>query len=108
MKLYEKYYEFYTQLQKKYKNVALLLQVGGFYEIYCDKDNNRSNAQEICRIMNIKLSTKDPRYKDGPKMGGFPIDILDKYKRVLVNNGFTIVVVNQIPLNKKVNFLIVP
>lgn len=96
----EKYYIFYNELCEKYGKVALMLQNGGFYEVYCENDYSKSNAQELCRVMNISLNIKDSRYPNGPRMGGMGVEFFDKYRRVLLENEYTVVVVGQVPQDK--------
>jgi len=96
--LYQKYFEFYDKLTRKYgDNVALLLQMGGFFELYCDYDYSKTNVKELCKIMNIRLNPKDSRLEKSTRMAGFPIYNLDKFLKILVNHDYNVVVVEQIP-----------
>ncbi len=93
--LYEQYYDIYDEFAAKYSKVALLMQVGGFFEIYSPKDFSRGNAREITRLMNCDLVNKDPRNLDSPLMGGFPLHAIDKNLLKLSENDYTVIVVEQ-------------
>ncbi|KAF8898515.1 muts domain V-domain-containing protein [Infundibulicybe gibba] len=64
----------------KFPHCILLTRVGQFYESYF------SQAQEVSRLLNIKLTT---RKWDGQRidMCGFPLMHLDKYLKILVQKN---------------------
>ena len=93
--MYEKYQEVWTTHRDLYgPKTALLYQVGGFFEIY-DTENpitgeTNCNIRTVAEICQLSLS-------QGPNtlFGGFPVDSLEKYEQILVNAGWTVVVVTQ-------------
>ena len=89
---------------------ALLFQVGGFYELY-DTENlttgtTECNVREVAEICQLSISTK-PVGDSQTLFGGFPIDALPKYERILVTAGWTVVIVEQRKNGTKVESRIV-
>ena len=77
---------------------ALLYQVGGFYELY-DTENlttgsSECNVREVAEICQLSITTK-PAGANQTLFGGFPVDALPKYERILVAAGWTVVIVEQ-------------
>jgi DNA mismatch repair protein MutS len=99
MLLYEKYYIFYEELTKKYKKVALLLQVGSFFEIYSPQDCSRTNICELSRVMNIRYGLKDHKSSNPYMFAGFPVNTVDKFIKILVQQKYTVVLVEQVSRN---------
>ena len=91
----DEYYRRFDELSKKYPKVAVFMQVGKFFELYCANDFSKSNARELTKLMNCELKPKDPRRTDSPLMGGFPLPSLDKNIQRLVDLDFTVVVYEQ-------------
>ena len=104
--------EEYFRLQDKYsikygkENTILFLQVGSFYEAYQTMEDG-FNLQHISDILNILVSKKNKSIVEvslkNPYMLGFPIITLDKFLKILIDNGFNIVIGEQItpPPNPK-------
>lgn len=90
--------EDYLDLQEKYQNkygdkTIVLMQVGGFFELYGieNDDENRGIIREISRITNLSVSKKSEKYL----MAGFPLHSFTKWKDILLDEGFTIVKIEQ-------------
>ena len=90
--------EDYLDLQEKYQNkygnkTIVLMQVGGFFELYgIENDNNkRGIIREISKITNLSVSKKSDKYL----MAGFPLHSFTKWKDILLNEGFTIIKIEQ-------------
>lgn len=99
--MYRKYYEVWKEHSEKYgPRTALLYQVGGFFEIY-DTENlttgsTQANIREIAEICQFSLTQH--LVGDGNQQtlfGGFPEGALAKYEKILVQAGWTVVVVVQ-------------
>lgn len=96
--------EFYLDFYKKYKNkygekIAVLMQVGSFYEIYSqtltEDGEIIGNSQKISEILNIQcVKKKNP--KDS-FMCGFKVDYISKYIPLLHSNGYTVIIIDQDP-----------
>ncbi|KAJ3214459.1 Mismatch repair protein msh3 [Dinochytrium kinnereticum] len=74
------------QIQSRYENHILLVQVGGFYEIYeyCDY------LEEIAHLLGLSIGGKEPRF------AGFPVASLNKYVEKLLEAGKTVAIVDQV------------
>jgi DNA mismatch repair protein MutS len=100
--MYTKYYTVWKEHADRYgPRTALLYQVGGFYEIY-DTENLTSgrtlaNIREIAELCQLSLTVHEvPGHPDTQTLfGGVPDYALAKYEKILVNAGFTVVVVGQ-------------
>ena len=99
--MYRKYHEVWSAHAAKYgARTALLYQVGGFFEIY-DTENLTTGATN-CNIRGIaeicQFSLTQHLIDDGKSQtlfGGFPEGALAKYEKILVQAGWTVVVVVQ-------------
>jgi DNA mismatch repair protein MutS len=83
--------------------LVVLMNVGSFYELYGvinDEVSVGPPLYEIADLLNVQVAKKDKRvlkvdFKNHLMIGWPEIAIL-KYKRVLVNNGYTTVTVDQV------------
>lgn len=72
-----------------YKDCVVLTQIGSFYELYFE------HAVEYSKMLNITLSRRKTTHVDVP-MAGFPINNLQKYLKILVQeNGKGVVLTDQ-------------
>lgn len=92
-KLFKEYYNLHEEFKLKYgERIAILMQVGKFYEMYAPADYSfSSNIQEIAAILNCNMT-----WKDTERMSGFPLVSLDKNVKRLTDNDFTVVIIDQI------------
>jgi DNA mismatch repair protein MutS len=81
----DEYYEVYEELSKKYNRLALLMQVGDFFEIYSPLDYSRTNLMELKNLLNFRDGIKN-----GYRMIGVPIDSFYKHLTRLVEHDFTV------------------
>jgi len=92
----------YTQTYKsKYgEKCIILMQVGSFYEMYSIKDDTSEDIYAIADICNIQISRKNKSITEvslqNPLMAGFPLYTLKKFTSILLNNNYTIVLVEQV------------
>jgi len=94
---YLKYMEEYS---KKYGELTIvLMQVGSFFELYSIIENCPF-IYKIADICNIQVSRKNKSIKDvsrsNPLMAGFPLYVLNKFIQILLQNNYTIVLIEQI------------
>jgi DNA mismatch repair protein MutS len=98
--MYKKYYDVWATHAAKYgSKVALLYQVGGFFEIY-DTENlvtgtTQVGSRQIAEICQLSLTAHPVSADLQTLFGGFPEAALSKFERILVHAGFTVVVVVQ-------------
>ncbi len=97
------YFDYQLEFEKKYGNkTAILMQVGGFFELYgVDNETEKiGNAKAICDLINIILSRRDKsnleNSRKNAQMAGFPIANLHKYVNVLIQNSYTVVVIEHV------------
>ena len=100
----DSYFRLTKEYRLKYPNskVAILMQVGSFYEIYGYEKNNEvdvsySELDEISKICDFSVANKKRvNEKERYVMAGFPDHIgLDKYVSLLMKSNFIVPVFNQ-------------
>lgn len=98
-KIHEEYFRLTAEYKSKYgEQVALLMQVGAFFEIYGHKIGDalptKSNIIEISHICGgLAIADKKVTYQGGQiVMAGFRDYNLDKYLPFLMEAGYTVIV----------------
>ena len=95
----------YLEELTKYKKIhghqtILLMQVGGFFEIYAFEDESIvETLHDVAAICNFQISKKDKKKalsRSNPYMAGFPLAAIDKYISILINNNYTTVLIEQV------------
>lgn len=95
-------YIFYTkEYKQKYgEKTIVLMQVGSFFELYSITDDTDSEIYKIADICNITISKKNKSVLEvnnhNPLMAGFPLYTITKYQNILLQNNYTIVMIEQI------------
>jgi DNA mismatch repair protein MutS len=94
------YLNYQDVYRNKYgENTIILMQVGSFFELYSINDNCPF-MNKIGDICNIQISRKNKTIKEvsknNPLMAGFPLYVLNKFIQILLQNNFTIVVIEQV------------
>ena len=100
---YDKYVDKYKTLYGNDKTIVLI-QLGSFYEMCYNENDGKgeSNLRYICdeilQIIPGEKSYKDHDANESKKylMGGFPMIAQEKYLTYLLNQNYTIVIVDQI------------
>ncbi len=99
MGLIEDYVEYTEKYQKLYKKSVVLYQCGGFFEIY-GYENKGADVKKIAKIFEIQSTKKNKSIekvsKSNPEMAGVPCYVIDKYIDLLVDNGYTVILVEQV------------
>ena len=97
--IFQEYIELHNKYNKLYGDKSIvLMQVGGFFEIYCkhtEKEKLGPKSEILIGILNVTFSKKN---KDTPNyhyMAGWPTHSNDKYIDILLNNNYTVVIVEQ-------------
>ena len=104
----EEYFRLYNKYSIKYgkTNTILFIQVGSFFEAYQTLEEG-FDLKQLSDILNILVSKKNKSIVEvsikNPYMLGFPTITLEKFLRILIDNGFNIVLGEQItpPPNPK-------
>lgn len=104
--------EEYLLLQEKYSKIynedktIVLMQVGSFHECYSTKDRGY-DLYKLSDLMNIIVSKKNKKNPEvdvkNPYMMGFPTVATFKFVKILVDNGFYVIKIDQVtdPPNPK-------
>ena len=100
MSIYEQYITYYKKYTKQYGSKGLvLMQVGSFYEMY-GTETQGPNLKEIADILNTVCTRKDKSIKEvsmtNPYLVGFPMVATDKFVSLLIKNGYTLIMVDQV------------
>ena len=105
--LIEDYFNYQSTYTKKYgEKTIVLMQVGSFHEAYQTLDSG-FDLSKLSNILNIIVSKRNKSNltvdMKNPYMMGFPTASLQKYLKILVENYFTVVVIDQVtpPPNPK-------
>ena len=110
-KLVKEYFEYQDKFLKKYgKDTIVLMQVGSFYEFYglnTDKlsynevdaslDLDNTHLYNVAKLLGFSIAKKT----NNILMAGVPKYAIDKHVKKLLDNNYTIVVIEQIGEDKK-------
>ena len=108
--LIHEYLDQQIQFEKKYGNSTItLMQVGSFFEFYGvnNKHEKIGNAEHITELLNIQLTRRNKAILENSRnnalMAGFPTHSLKKFIEILLNNQYTIILIEQVtpPPNPK-------
>ena len=97
----------YLDFHNKYTNIygektIVLMMVGGFYEIYAILPDNKEdeiigpNLYELSDILHFYIGTKQSNKCDYHMIGVPDHLIIDKYRNILLNDNYTLIIVDQI------------
>ena len=99
----KEYLKFHHKYQKIYDKMIVLMMVGQFYEIYAVMNDDIQvgpDLNEISDVLNIQIAKRNKSIKevnfDNFLMAGFPDHALIKFRDILLNHNYTIIVVDQI------------
>ena len=101
--IFTEYIALYNKYKKLYGDKTIvLMQVGGFFEIYsCHNKKVKLGPEttEIINILNIIFSKRNKNVEEinenNYQMAGWPLNSLDKYVDILLNNNYTVIIVEQ-------------
>jgi len=120
MSIYNQYLETHDKYTSIYgEKTIVLYQIGSFFEIYAvenEKLKEGPNISDICTILNIQSTRKNKSIPEcsqtNPLLCGFPCVSLKKYTDLLLDENYTIVLVEQVTLppnpSRKVTQIISP
>jgi DNA mismatch repair protein MutS len=98
--IHQEYINYHEDYLKKFGlKTIVLMQVGSFYEMYMTNEQG-PNLKDISQMLNIVYTKRDKSIREvdikNPYMLGFPLISADKFITILINNGFTIVTIDQV------------
>ena len=103
--LFEYYLEQQKHYDEKYTNSIVFMQVGSFYEVYTiydEKSQKRIGKSEIvARILNFRHSSRN----DEIDCCGFPMCSYKSHIKLVIENGYTAVLLDEEGENKKIRKL---
>ncbi|AEQ33365.1 putative DNA mismatch repair protein muts-like protein [Megavirus chiliensis] len=95
-------YDIYFNEQEKYSKIygdktIVFIQIGKFYEAYCNKTKGYINLAELEPLLNIKYIRRDGKNDDNNKPNQFGINCvaISKNLATLTENGYTVVLFDQ-------------
>ena len=98
----QQYLDFHNKYTDIYgEKTIVLMMVGGFYEIYAILPDNKEddiigpNLYELSDILHFYIGTKQSN-KCNYHMIGVPDHAIDKYRNILLNDNYTLIIVDQI------------
>lgn len=100
MSLYNEYESYMlTYIEEYGKDTVVLYRCGSFYEIY-SIDDGLVDIKRLCELLNIQMSKRNKSIAEISRqnclMAGFPAYTLQKFVNILVNENYTVVVVDQV------------
>ena len=104
----EEFFRIYNHYSNKYgkDNTVCLIQVGSFHECY-QTETQGFKLNQIGDLLNMIVSKKNKSIQTidikNPYMLGFPSAVLSKYLKILIDNNYTVIIIDQIssPPNPK-------
>jgi DNA mismatch repair protein MutS len=108
--LIDDYFEYQIKFEKKYgSRTIVLMQVGTFFEFYGVNNETEKigDAQTVAEILNIQLSRRNKAILENSRcnalMAGFPLNSLKRFINILINNSYTVILIEQVtdPPNPK-------
>jgi DNA mismatch repair protein MutS len=92
----DEYFFYHDKNVKLYGNMTIVaMQIGGFYECYATPTKG-CDMTKLCEATNlVKANKKETHHGEKLFMAGFNTAALDKFLKLLVDNGFTVVVISQ-------------
>lgn len=97
--LIDEYFDYHDKYQRQYgKQTLVLMQVGSFFEAYQTLDQGY-DLSKISSLLNVIMSRKNKSIttidKKNPYMLGFPVPVITKYMKVLMEHGYTVILIEQ-------------
>lgn len=99
---FDEYISFFDQYQRQYGGkTTVFYQCGIFYEVYGIENEHEKlgHASEIASILNVQLTRVDKSIvennRHNPLMMGFPCASADRNIQILIDHGYTVVIVDQ-------------
>ena len=95
------YFEQCDKYKKLYEKCAVLMQIGSFFEIYgLSPDKHKGmDVQELSEILEIQCTKKNKSNPVidivNPLMCGFNCSVASKFIDILLDNGYTIILIEQ-------------
>ena len=96
------YFDYYTKYSQEYGGrTCVFMQIGSFYEMQAVKNETEciGNLEEVARVLNIQVTRKNKGIptvdRSNPNFAGFPKHAISKFLPLLLDTGYTVVIVDQ-------------
>lgn len=109
--IYDDYIAYCHEYTSKYGDkTVVFIQIGDFFELYAVMNEHEKMGADIytvCDLCNIVVSRKNKTIvensRSNPLMAGFPLSAIAKFVQIMINNGYTCVIIRQVspPPNPK-------
>lgn len=100
--IFDQYEYFLNKYQERYgEKTTILMQVGGFYEIYgVDNEEMKiGNVKKIGSLLHIEVSRRNKEIRENSRknylMAGFPTAAISKFVDILLEHRYTVVIIDQ-------------
>jgi len=100
--LIDDYFEYQIKFEKKYGiKTIVLMQVGSFFEFYGvnNEQEKIGDPQIITELLNIQLTRRNKQILENSRsnclMAGFPVHALKRFIGILLNNSYTVILIEQ-------------
>lgn len=102
----DEYFDYYTKYTNEYgEKTCIFMQIGSFYEMNMVKNDKEciGNLTEIVALLNIQMTKKNKNIdrvdRGNPYMAGFPKPAITKYMPILLDKGYTVIIIDQVENN---------
>jgi DNA mismatch repair ATPase MutS len=98
--IFDEYLTYHNDYSKKYgpDKTLILMQVGSFYEAYATEDKG-PDLHTIAGLLNTACTKKDKKKElsiKNPHMMGFPKSAEAKFINLIIEKGYTVVLIDQV------------
>ena len=104
-KILKIYNDLYENYREKYGKIALLYQVGTFYQFYGLEKKNMGNISQICNDINLTHTRATKKIietsEDNPDLAGFNLSCKKDKIKELINHNYTVIIYNEHSLGNK-------
>lgn len=100
-KISSEYFKYYKKYVDEYgEKVCVLMQIGSFYEMLMleTPEKKIGNVIDIANILNIQVTKRNKNLdhvSNNPFMAGFPKVSVNKYLPLLLENNYTVILIDQ-------------
>lgn len=98
-KIVKEYFKYQEEYREKYgQKTVILYQKGMFMELYSKGEDGKLDFYTLCDILQIqstKCEKKLENSENNPNLAGFPVDKLPKFSRLLLQEGYTCVIIKE-------------
>lgn len=97
----KEYFELYDKYTQKYGKIALLYQMGSFYNIYgiSNSKETKGNLTEICNTIGLTETRANKKVREtsmsNPGQCGMPVASVDNWVKKFIDFNYTVIIYSQ-------------